>query len=171
MVKIVEHINEQFLAAKPLDKIKSIFKNELNKSSIKIEKIDNLLNDVRERSEIIKVFLKKFDSFVNLTSNVQINKTNKIVLPKIARLPELPYKLNYISHKNELEKDPNRLSVDLKMIDFHSNKEMKLNILQPVTKIVLGHSSSRSMNSLDQIDSKIEKIKSSSNQDNSIKKY
>ena len=87
MVKIVEHINEQFLAAKPLDKIKSIFKNELNKSSIKIEKIDNLLNDVRERSEIIKVFLKKFDSFVNLTSNVQINKTNKIVLPKIARLP------------------------------------------------------------------------------------
>ena len=57
------------------------------------------------------------------------------------------------------------------MIDFHSNKEMKLNILQPVTKIVLGHSSSRSMNSLDQIDSKIEKIKSSSNQDNSIKKY
>ena len=171
MVKIVEHINEQFLASKPLDKIKSIFKNELNKSSIKIEKIDNLLNDVRERSEIIKVFLKKFDSFVNLTSNVQINKTNKIVLPKIARLTELPYKLNYISHKNELEKDPNRLSVDLKMNDFNSNKEMKLNILQPVTKIVLGHSSSRSMNSLDQIDIKIVKIKSSSNQDNSIKKY
>lgn len=158
LVKIVELVNDQCIASKPLDKINIFFQNELNKSSIKISKIESLLNDIKDRSELIKVFYKKLNNYIIISSSTIKNlvTTNKTYLPKITKLPVLQKNINNFLHSNitnEFDsKSSSKNDLNNKIFIVHSNRE-KSNIkeLQSNSSLVQDNILSRSTSMVDQI--------------------
>jgi len=141
LVKIAETITDQLLTAKPIIKIKTILTSEINKNSVKIDNIDEFLNDLKERCELIKIYFKKFNKFVILSSNNSKMESNKLLLPKISsshkKLNVLPKNINsFLNSMNTNENDkefktPPKKDLEVKI--FNSNSHREIPDLNPLT--------------------------------------
>ena len=170
LVKISENVNDQCISGKPLDKIKIYFVFELNKNSIKIQNIDSLLYDIKDRSELIKVFFKKLNNFILLSSsnNVKSNGSSKFVLPKITysvKKKSLPTKINNFlqsTKTNENEKDLKnspKSGGEIKLFNVNSNRDNSTKMeTHSTNNFFTNNSFSRSIFLIDQIQMSNKKI-------------
>jgi len=133
LVKVVDHLSELLISSKTFEVTKKYFLNELNKHSIKLENPENMLNDLRERAEIIKSFVKRLNALINLNpTSAKLRSKDK--LPKIPstnkNLPSVTKNINLFlnsSIPNDHEKE-NKTSPKLSENKLFNTNSHRINI-------------------------------------------
>jgi len=129
LFKVTDHLTDHFLSSKSLDISKKFFNSDLIKNSIKLENSENFFNDIRERAEMIKYFVKRLNNMIVLNpSNSNIKSKDK--LPKIPstnkNLPSISKNINLFlnsslpnDHEKEIKTSPKLSDKKLFNTNFH----------------------------------------------------